>query len=134
MSSKSSSTLSVLTSSYARMRSATAARATPAGWGRPSRSRDGRIVRRRDERHLGPLDLRREVAHRDPVDAEPDAPRRLADQRALLRGDRRDLAPDDLGPEVPELAQRGGVERLGLHTVDARATGAAAASRPPRAP
>src|SRR5690606_39641111 len=68
-----------------------------------------------DERDLGPLDLRREVPHRDAVDADAEPAGRLRDHRGLVLEDARRRAPDDLGPEVAELAQRGGVERARLH-------------------
>ncbi len=67
-----------------------------------------------DERDLGPLDLGRQVPHRDAVHPDAEPPRRLRDDGRLVLEDARRRPADDLGPEVAELAQRGRVERARL--------------------
>ena len=81
-------------------------------------SLDGRrdVVGRTDAADLGPLDLGGEVAQQRGVGAEPEPPDGLGDQPELGLDDLGERRAVDLRPEVPGLAQRGGVERAGLDT------------------
>src|SRR5690606_17780905 len=87
--------------------------------GSPRRLGSAHIVVRLDERNLGPLDLAREVAHRDTVYPETEPARRFGDRRSLVLEDLGRGTADDLGPEEAELSQGRGVEGPGLNTFDA---------------
>src|SRR5699024_12305761 len=58
------------------------------------------------------------VANGPAVHREAEPAGGLADQRGLVFRDARHAATDRRGPEVGELAHRGGVERAGLHAGD----------------
>lgn len=68
---------------------------------------------------LGPFDLGGEVAQLGALDAQAAAAGGLGDQLDLALEQLGDGAADGAGPEVVELAQRGGVEGAGLDAVGA---------------
>ena len=63
------------------------------------------------------------------VEAQPQPAAGLGDGAGLVRHHLGRRAADGLRPEVVQLAQRGGVERAGLHPADARGRAAGCASR-----
>jgi hypothetical protein len=96
-------------------------------------ARRGGIVRSGDQAGLGPLDLTGEVAQRGGVGARLETRRRLPDDAQLALEQLPLVAAHHARPEVPQLAQRGGVERARLHSRDAqRAQAGAHLPRSPR--
>lgn len=81
----------------------------------PGPGHRGRVVLRRDERTLGPLDLREQVAHGVGVGGEPGTVRGLGDDGELAVEQLPRRVADHSRPEVAQLPQRGGVEGTRLH-------------------
>jgi hypothetical protein len=77
-----------------------------------------RIVVRRDQRRLGPLDLTGKVTQHLDLGRRADPVRGLADQAQLALDQVPRRVPDHPRPEVAELAQGGAVERAGLRGRD----------------
>ena len=69
------------------------------------------VVRRVDHRDFRPLDLGRDVTHVRPVDGDAEPCGRGGHEGCLVWNHVRERPPDDGRPEVPQLAQGGGVER-----------------------